>query len=250
MSLMDELLKLYRVDSQIRGLRSRVGSAERYLQAQTHSCEEVAARLEELRARKRHIQAKIANLETEGAALDEQLEKFRGDLNSSVTNKQYTAVLAELNTVKVQRGKLDDSIIDEMEQVEAIDAEIGEVTQQLAERAKVRDLAEAQLNERQSDVGDRLAELETERTAAASGLPGKAIALFNEMADAYDGEAMAPVKEIDRRHREYACGACNMNLPFEQVLASMAPSGDLVRCLACGRILYIQEEVRGALAHK
>jgi predicted nucleic acid-binding Zn-ribbon protein len=250
MSLMDNLLKLYRVDSQVRGLRSRLGSASRYLEVQTRQLSEVTERLEELQTRKRHVQAKIANLETEAAGLDEQLEKFRGDLNASVTNKQYTAVLAELNTVKEARGRIDDSILEEMEQIEQIDAQLAEVAEQQAERAKVRDVADAQLRQRQEDVGERLAELETEREEAAAEVPGNVLAVFQEIADAHEGEALAPVEEIDRRHREYACGECNMHMPFEQVALLMGTGGEIVRCTACGRILYMQEEVRGALAPK
>ena len=70
------------------------------------------------------------------------------------------------------------------------------------------------------------------------------------MADAYDGEALGQIEEIDRRHREYACGSCNMHLPFETV-ASLLGGGDTVgRCAACGRILYLADETRGALAKK
>lgn len=250
MSLMENLLKLYQVDAQVRGLRTRLNSATRYYEAQTRQLDEIAQRLEELRTRKRHVQAKVANLETEGSTLDQQMEKFRGDLNSAVTNKQYSAVLTELNTVKTARGRLDDAILAEMEQTEEIDKEIEEVGRQLAERAKICDVAEAQVKDRTEEVGSRLTELEAERKVAAASVPGPARAVFDEMADVYDGEAMANVEEIDRRHREYACGACNLHLPFEQVVTLMSPTSELVRCPACGRILFMKEEVRGALAPK
>ncbi|MDY7110421.1 MAG: C4-type zinc ribbon domain-containing protein [Planctomycetota bacterium] len=250
MSLMENLLKLYRVDAQVRGLRSRLDSANRYFNAQSRLLDEIAQRLEELRTRKRHVQAKVSNLETEGESLDRQMEKFRADLNSASTNKQYAAVLTELNTVKAERNRIDDAILAELEQTEEIDREIEEVSARLAERAKVCDVAEAQVKERETEIGSRLSELEAERKEAASAVPGPARAIFDEMAEAHEGEAMATVEEIDRRHREYACGACNMHLPFEQVVNLTSPISELVRCPACGRILYMQEEVRGAVARK
>jgi predicted nucleic acid-binding Zn-ribbon protein len=250
MSLMENLLKLFRVDSQVRGLRNRLDAARRYANAQNRLLDEISQRKAELETRRRHVQAKIANLESEGAGLDEQLEKFRRDLNSASTNKQYSAVLAELNTVKVERGKIDDVTLAEMDQVERLDAEIAQVEADIIEREKVRDVAVAQLREREEDVGERLNELEQERTGAAADLPSDALAIFENVSETHHGEAMAAVEEIDRRHREYACAACNMHMPFEQIASLMGSSDQIIRCTACGRILFLQEDLRGALTPK
>ena len=141
-------------------------------------------------------------------------------------------------------------MLQEMEQTEQLATEVEHLEGQLAEREKVRDAARSQLEERTADVGDRLAELEAERAEAAEAVPADVLATFDEQADHHDGEALAPIEEVSRRHREYACGACNMSLPFERVSLLMTGVDDLVRCTACHRILYLQDELRGALAKK
>ena len=250
MTLTEDLLTLFRVDRQVRGLRGRLASAERYLQAQDHKLDELGVQQEELAHRRQQVQATVANLETEGAGIDERTEKLREELNNASTNKQYTAVLTELNTVKLSRSELDDRLLEEMEQIDRIAEQIAQLKDQAAERRKVREVAEAQLQERQGDVGQRLAELQTEHDSAAAGIPDHDLTVFNRLADIHDGEAMAPIEEIDRRHREYACGACNMHMPFEAVSLLLGATESLVMCSACGRILYMQDEIRGAFAKK
>lgn len=250
MPLMESLQKLHRVDAQVRGLRSRLDSAERYLKQQQVQLTDIEGRTEELGARRRHLQARISNLETEAASLDQQIEKFRRDLNNAANTRQYQAVLTEVENVKKRRRELEDEQLVEMEAIEKIDGQLGDLEGELAERQKVRDVAVARRDERLSEVGDRLNELEQERSTAAADVPGDALRVFETVADMNDGEAMAPVEEISRRHREYACGACNIHLPFETIATLMGNVSSVVQCTSCHRILYMQDEMKGALAPK
>ena len=250
MSLMDDLQKLFRIDSQVRGLESRVKSAERYLKGQQTKLDTLADDLAELATRERHLKAEIANAESEMAAFDERIEKLREELNSSETNKQYTALLTEINTIKASRSEIETMAIATMQKVDAVAEEIKAIRDLHAERKKHRDQAAADLEERKSDVGDRLSELQRERTGAAEKIPADALESFNVLADQYDGEAMAPVEVIDRRNREYACKACNMHLPFETVSVLMGMGTSLTTCTNCQRILYMQEETKGVIAGK
>lgn len=250
MPLITDLLNLFKVDGQLRALRSRLESAQRYLDAQTRELHTLTERKAELTLRRKQVQANIGNVEVEIKSIDERLEKLRGELNSSVNNKQYTAVLTELNTIKEQRSKTEDRVLAEMEQIEGLDAELEGIDEKIAERSKVRDVASTQLQQRQADVGERVSQLEAERSIAASNVAGADLEKFDHLAYVYDGEAMACVEEISRRSREYSCGACNMQIPFEQVSSLMSNGEIMVCCASCHRILYMAEETRGSLAKK
>lgn len=250
MALMDSLLNLYRVDTQVRALRSRLDAAQRYLDAQVKQIEIIGRQREEATTRKKHLQATIANREAEIAGIDERIEKLRDELNNAVTNKQYNALLNELNGMKAERTKIEENVLGELELTEQLDAELGVLQSQLDEREKVRELASNQLHERQTDVGQRLAELQNERNQAAIGIPPDVLHLFDELGDMHEGEALTEVVEISRRHREYACGACNMQMPFNLISMLHNAADEIVRCPACGRILHIQDELRGSLSKK
>jgi predicted nucleic acid-binding Zn-ribbon protein len=250
MSLNENLLKLFRIDSQVRGLRGRLESAQRYLDGQQARLDELNRQRNELESRHRQLQATVGNLETECKGLTERIEMFRDELNSATTNKIYSARLTELNTAKLSFGELETREIEEMEKIDVVTAELEKIAAETVEREKVRVVAVNQLKERRDEIGSRLAELESEREVAAEAVPGAELRVFNEMADCYDGEAMANIGEIDRRRREYACGECNIHLPFEAVALLMGHTETLSRCPACQRILYLEDETRGALAKK
>ena len=182
MSLTENLINLFHLDGQLRGLRSRLESAERYLSVQDRLLDEQRQGREELETRRRQLQATIGNLETETAAIDERLEKLRNELNGATTNKQYTAVLTELNTVKLARSELEDRALQEMELVDQTTAQLETLAAETADREKVKDVAEAELAKRHDEVGERVAELEGEREVAASLVPPAELRIFNEMA--------------------------------------------------------------------
>jgi len=250
MAVVESLLNLYRVDSQVRGLRSRLAQAERYLAGQEKQLADLARQHQELLSRRKQHQAAVANCELEIKGFDQRLEKLRNELNSAATTKQHQAILTEMNSVKAKRGEVEDRMLADMEGIEKLAEQFQAIESQITERTKMRDRAKADLQERHNDVGARLAELETERTQAAALVPDKVLVVFEKLADDFEGEAMSQIEEIDRRNREYACGMCNMSLPFEQVSQVTTKADTVIRCPSCTRILYVQESTKAALVKK
>ena len=80
MTLIDDLLELNLVERQLRGLQSRVGSAETFFNAQNRQMNELLQRQEELQTRRKQRQVAVNGFETDTKAMDERLEKLREEL--------------------------------------------------------------------------------------------------------------------------------------------------------------------------
>lgn len=250
MSVLDQLVTLHRVDSQIRGLRGRLDGAGQHLAAQQKLIATLDRQRQELETQYRAQQAKIGNLEVESKSLNERIAKIREGLENAPTHKMHAALLNEMNAMKAERTALDARELADLEQAEKLKAELAKVVQATADRSRIRDLAAKEHAERSAEVSDRLAELERERETAAAALPEATLKLFNKVANLHEGDALAQIEEVDRRNREYACSACNMHLPFESVSRLTAPAGAVVQCGTCLRILYLQQDTRTALAKR
>ncbi|MCH2133284.1 MAG: hypothetical protein MK116_06000 [Phycisphaerales bacterium] len=250
MPLIEDLLELNLVERQLRGLQSRVHSAETYARAQQRQMDELAQRKEELGTRRKQRQVAIHGHETDIGSIDERLEKLRNDLNTASTTKQYSTVLEEMNTIKATRGGTDDLILGEMTEIETIDTDMATLDGEIAERQTVLDSAHRELEERKQAVSERVAELQADRDVKAAVIPASALDTYDRCADDFDGDAMAAIEEIDKRRREYCCGSCNLNLPFNIVVQLMSNSTQLTQCENCLRILYVTPEMKAETVTK
>ena len=168
-------------------------------------------------------------------------------MNTASTSKEHGALLTEMNTLKADRGQYEERALELMESLERLRAELEEVEAELAERTKVRQVAENDREQKAADIKDRVAELEKQREAAAAEVPASALGMYDALREARDAdEVMASVEEQDRRNKEYSCGSCYTHLPVEQVNI-LLNRGDVTTCPACDVILYMEDELRDSL---
>jgi predicted nucleic acid-binding Zn-ribbon protein len=87
-----------------------------------------------------------------------------------------------------------------------------------------------------------IADLETQRADAAKDVPEDMLAVFDRMAEKYEGEAMAPVEKAGRKPPyRYTCGGCYMVINAEHANA-LQTRDELRQCDSCQRILYMAPE--------
>jgi predicted nucleic acid-binding Zn-ribbon protein len=242
MTVTAKLVRVFQVDKQLRGLRSRLTTSEKFLSEQVKQLEALDAKKATLDTQIKQLSASSGDHEGEIKRLDARGEDIKTKMNAAQTNKEYKAFLTELNTIKEQRDKLETAALEWMSKADTLRKQAAEVVAQRAEREKVRGVASDDRDKRAAEIKDRLAELTAERAKLAADVPASVMSTFEMLVSQRGDDAMAPVEEQDRKRHEYTCGACMMNLPVESV-NGLVSQGRLTRCVSCGCILYIEEEV-------
>ena len=240
MSVTKQLLDLFRVDKQLRGLRSRLDGAERFLSTQSTLLAELDKQKATLESQVKHLRAVIANEEGEAARIEARTAALREQMNSAKTAKEYNAFLNELNVLKEQKTGADEKVLENMAKAEESEKKLAEVLVQHAERAGIAATAKTDRDAKSAEIKDRLAELTTQRATLTSGIPPREMKMLDDLIKTRGDEAMSAVDVLDRRSHEGSCSACMMAIPVEAVSALM--SGKLMSCPSCRCILYIEEE--------
>ncbi len=243
MSATASLLALYRVDQQIRGLSARLWQAEAYLTEQQRQIADIEQRRESLSAQVRQLGATAHNDENESKGLETRIAALRERMNGAQTSKEHSAILTEINTLKADKGLMEERALESMGKLDTVRAQLAEIEAEYAERDKVRTVAAAERDRRASEIKDRLEELNREREVAVNNVTAPVLNEYTRMINQGLEEVMAPIEEQSRRGMEYTCGSCYTHLPIEQV-SILLKRGDLTKCPACKVILYMEEELQ------
>jgi uncharacterized protein len=239
MSVTKQLLDLFTVDKQLRGLRSRLEAAERFLSQQSVQLSEMEKQKVALEAQHKQLRASLANYEGEASRLDARVSALREQMNSAKTAKEYNAFLSELNNYKEQKGQFDERGIEVLTKAEEVAKTLGGINAQFGERSAIVDKARSDRDARSHEIKDKVAELQQQRETVAAAVPQRERIMLEGLIKLRGDEAMAPIEVIDRRNHEYSCSACMMAITVEVVSAVM--TGKVANCPSCRCLLYADE---------
>jgi predicted nucleic acid-binding Zn-ribbon protein len=241
------LVKLFRADQALREAQERLDAATKNVRIQERKVNDLNEKLKTAQTRHRDLQARSGALDLDMRTRDAHIEKLRTQQQVAKNNKEYQTFLIEINTQKVDRGKIEEDAMKVLEESEAAGKEVEELNTVLeSERAKAAQL-KSQMSDTISKLQAEIDEMKGPREAAAAALPKKARDMFDRLAEHHDGEAMSPILKPDRRKEEYVCSACMMDLVTD-VYNRLHTRDDMVFCPSCRRILYIPDELPPELA--
>jgi uncharacterized protein len=157
--------------------------------------------------------------------------KTEGRLYEVKTNKEYSAVLAEIEEIKQEKGRVEEEILLLMESQERLTADIKDAEGRFKAREAQGKQEESALQEKLRAVEADLALVRAERAELTRQLPVPVLADYDKLLKARGGLALAQVTKPN------LCGGCRMTVTPQRLQELRAQSA-LLPCESCGRYLY------------
>ena len=236
--VLNGLLKLQSVENRLRAEKAKLTRCRRNVVIQENLIRSLQNALEAKKEEVQLSQLQFNRLELELKEKDETISKLRASLNSAKTNKEYAAVLTQLNTTKADNSKIETQSLELLKDIEADEAECRDIQKQIDEQKEkleqTRKESEALSNKYQAEIEN----IQAEWDQVAQTIPKDALEKFQRVAETYDGHAVALIQEQPGKKGAYSCGGCFMGITAESVNLLMTKD-DIIRCPNCTRILVL-----------
>lgn len=235
-SQITSLLELQKLDTEIYTLQAEKASKPQEIKGLEAAFEEKKKHLADLEKKSLDLQKQRKDRELDLASKEENIKKLQGQLYTLKTNKEYSAMLQQINDAKADASLVEDKILESMDEVEKSKADMEKEKQRLKEEENVFVGQKKKVEERVKQIDDRLAQLDAQRKQLTPGVDRKILSQYERILSSRDGLAIVTVKDN-------SCKGCNMFVP-PQVINLIKMYERIITCEVCNRILYIPDEPR------
>jgi predicted nucleic acid-binding Zn-ribbon protein len=230
------LIELQEIDGRLRGLQeqkdripAQLAEIEQRIQANRAGLDNARAASEAAQKAKRD---RDRDLEEGGT----KVEKLKGRSSEIKTNKEYTALLKEIETAEQENKVIEDDILRLMEGIDAAAAEIQAAQTRAAEEGAAADAERKQLMESAAVVAGGIAEAERARSVLLPQIDEEVAAEYLRLVGPKGGKVVVET-------RNESCSGCYMSIP-PQLFVNVKKNEQLLSCPHCHRILYYKEGIK------
>jgi predicted nucleic acid-binding Zn-ribbon protein len=228
---LEKLVRLHRVDSELKLVESGLAAVPRLRQQIDDRLARDRAHLEAAKAALEGSQKARKQNEASVQDLETKRSKYKGQLMEVKTNREYTAVLHEIEGVERDIKAREDVILGEMEKAEALALDVKR------EEADFK-AVEADAKKEKADIDARAATLaaETQRLAkerdeVAASVPEELLALYRRVAK-QRGTGVAEA-------RDGMCQSCHVRMRI-QIWVEVRKNDQIFQCESCSRVVFYE----------
>ena len=235
---LNEQLRLLRelqdVDLQLKAIEA---DKERYPVEMKNLDEKLASEKEMSKQKRERIELlekerrqKEGDLELE----QERIKKAQSKLYDIKTNKEYQALLTEIETLKEVDSQREIEILEIMDEIDELKKEYGGVEKALLEMEEGIGAEKRQLEESLGEADSALATKKRKRTMITKKLSPELIGLYRTLKEKRR-TAVVPA-------RFGTCQGCNVRIP-PQMFNEVQRNEAIIVCPSCNRILYWEDRI-------
>ncbi|HOV89219.1 MAG TPA: C4-type zinc ribbon domain-containing protein [Syntrophorhabdaceae bacterium] len=203
--------------------------------------EEMDKELGELKARAEKEKMVIDELEKERKKKEKELDvekdkikKIESKLYDVKTNKEYQALLKEIEMAKEANDKTEEDILILMDRIEDLKKEYESVVEQLKKREKEIKAERDRIENELQNIDNTLTELRKQKNDMLSIVNDDLKNIYFNLIEKREGLAVVNVKNG-------VCLGCYMSIP-PQLFIEVTKNSRLITCPSCNRIFYFKED--------
>ena len=227
--LQDLMLQVEGLNEKIAAVPEEVARLEKALLAAGEVTEKGKVALQDLQKERRRLEMELMGVES-------KIQKYQSQLSEVKTNKEYQAILHEIEGCRQQRSLLDEKILLDMEEAERGDASYRRLEEELKERRRETDRGKEALQRRLDGLKAERETIDRERRTLQEAVPGLWLDPFLKVARQRKGLALVPV-------REELCGGCHVRV-MPKLIQEVRRSIGLIACDSCKRFLYVPDDMQ------
>jgi len=229
------LLDLQEIDEQLGELdRSKVYLPE-MIDTINNEIEVLETQLRENRESFQAAKMKQKQIELEIETDKQELERYQKQMKVIKTNKEYDALVAEIDSRKQRISDNEDEILRLMGIIDESTEKISELDKQLEEARANNDAHLDNLRSELTSLEQKIGEKNGQRQKLTKTIDRRALTVYERIRRGRGGLAVVPL-------RKRACGGCFKQIP-PQMVQQIRRGDRLYTCDSCGRILiWVDEE--------
>ncbi|MDH3891942.1 MAG: C4-type zinc ribbon domain-containing protein [candidate division Zixibacteria bacterium] len=192
--------------------------------------EEAKSKLETCTTEFESKKVSVKTLELEIASKEAELQKYQQQMMSIKTNKEYDALVAQIDAIKQDISKQETEFLGTEERIAELEKEIAEYNEKSESAQDTNSKQLSILQNKIDSIGDTMAAKENERDRISKEIPRPTRSIYERVRKGKGGTAVVMVKKR-------ACGSCHKALTPRKV--QEIKKGDRIHtCENCGRLLF------------
>jgi predicted nucleic acid-binding Zn-ribbon protein len=175
--------------------------------------------------------------ELELASKEEAINKAQQKLYALKTNKEYTAMLKEIDGFKADKSIIEDELLKVFDMIDVKKDEFAKEEERLKLEEQKLNSERERINHRVKEIDQELATLLNKRKQEATLIQHKILVEYERILENRAGLAIVSVKNE-------TCQGCFMNVT-PQVINEIKMHEKIISCQMCSRILFLEEDLGG-----
>jgi len=160
----------------------------------------------------------------------EKIKRAEGRMFDVKTNKEYQALLSEIEGIKEANSREEEEILQVMDEIDELKKDLSKREKEMAITVERIEAEKRKIQERMVQ-GDAVWKQQMERREVLSKqIETKLIKLYNTLKEKRQGVGVVSAKQE-------TCQGCFVNVP-PQMFIEVQKNNSLIRCPHCNRILY------------